>query len=229
MTRPPPYHAPGFQILDPNDGPGLKSKYITHLQEKCLRTYMPRGDGGIAVDLGCGFGRITPLLNETGWIGYGVDPVFDLLNYARQHNPGPTYIQGKIPDLPFAKEAISLLLLHNLLRPLLRMQLLTSLRGIGSYVAPRGHLVVVDNIWPNNPEYIPEQEIVSLFKDEGFKLELRVPFRAARWWLLYLIRYGLVPKRFFDRIAEYELRKMKSLKRLPSWQYSNVFYLFKKQ
>ena len=109
------------------------------------------------------------------------------------------------------------------------MQLLTSLRGIGSYVAPRGHLVVVDNIWPNNPEYIPEQEIVSLFEDEGFELELRVPFRAARWWLLYLIRYGLVPKRFFDRIAEYELRKMKSLKRLPSWQYSNVFYLFKKQ
>lgn len=229
MTQVPTHDRSGLHILDPRDALGFKSEYITKVQEKCLRTYVPRGNGGIAVDVGCGFGRLTPLLSELGWSAFGVDPSPELLDYARVHNAGPTYIQGGLPELPFAQGEVSLLLLQNVLRVFRLMNRLDVIQGVGAYVKPGGYAVVVDNIWVGHPEFMPESEILDLMQVEGFTPNLRVPFRAARWWLLYLIRYGMVPRRFFDRIAEYEMSRMRSRSSLPTWQYSNVLYLFEKQ
>lgn len=228
MTRPPTHDRAGLHILDPRDELGHKSEYITRLQEKCLRTHLPRGNGGVAVDVGCGFGRLTPILSELGWETFGVDPSKDLLAHAREHYPGPKYIEGALPDLPFSEGEVSLILLQNVLRPLHLMGQLHSLKGIGAYVRSGGYAVVVDNIWAGNPEFMDESRILSLMEAEGFSNTVRIPFRAARWWLLYLIRYGIVPKKFFDRIAEHEMEKMRARKRLPSCQYSNVLYMFEK-
>lgn len=229
MTYPPTHDSSGLHILDPKDKLGIKSEYITRLQEKCLRAYMPKGDGGIAVDVGCGFGRLTPLLGELGWSAFGVDPSAELINYARHHHPGPTYIEGALPELPFVIGEVSLLLLQNVLRVFYLMDRLDLIKGIGSYVKPGGYTVVVDNVWAGHSSFMRESEIISLIEAEGFSHTLRIPFRAARYWLLYLIRYGVVPRRFFDRIAEYEMLRMKSRVNLPRWQYSNVLYVFEKR
>lgn len=229
MTRTPTHDRAGLHILDPKDELGHKSEYITLLQEKCLRTYLPRGDGGVAVDVGCGFGRLTPILSELGWAAFGVDPSEDLLAYARLHYPGPKYLEGALPALPFAEGEVSLVLLQNVLRVFRLMNRLDLVKGIGAYVKSGGYAVVVDNIWAGNPDFMEESEILSLMEAEGFSNTVRVPFRAARWWLLYLIRYGIVPRKFFDRIAEHEMSLMRARKGLPVWQYSNVLYVFDKQ
>jgi hypothetical protein len=33
------------------------------------------------------------------------------------------------------------------------------------------------------------------------------PIRNGHWWLLYLIRYGLIPQKWFPRLALWELKK----------------------
>lgn len=227
-SSPPKYDQTGLHILDPKDTLGYKSEYITRIQEKSLLRYLPEGHG-LAVDIGCGYGRLSLVIQHRGWQVIGIDPDETLLNYARQHYSPIEFRVGQLPDLPVAEGSINLMVIYNMLRVLKLLNKLDSVKGCGRFVAPQSHLVVVDNIWENHPDFIPETWILNTFQEEGFQLQKRIPIRAGRWWLLYLIRYGLIPRRWFDWIAEYELRSRAKTVRNPRWRYFNVMYLFIKQ
>ncbi len=230
FDSPPFYDLNGLNILDPNDKLGLKSNYITTLQCKAIELYFPEGNGKkIAVDLGCGYGRLTPVILRKGWKTIGIDPCKNLIDFAEKNYPSPQYLVGSLPNLPLKERSVSLMVLFNLLRPLLLLGKLDVVNGIGNYITEDGWIIVVDNIRDGHPNYLPENEIVGLIEKEGFKLKNRIPIRASRWWVLYLIRYGLVPEKFFNSIAMYELKKMKNIKKRPKWQYYNVIFIFERK
>ena len=229
MSLLPTHDADGLHVLDPNDTLGRKSAYITLLHETALRRHVPKGSGSLAVDLGCGFGRLTPLLVEQGWRAMGVDPSDDLLRYAREHHPGPEYAVGGLPDLPVDPQSVGLLLVQNVLRSLRMIGRLDVVPGIGRFLAPDARVLVVENIRSGHPEYLPEALITEVMQAEGLELIKRVPLRAARWWVIYLIRYGIIPTTSFSRIAEWELDRMASRTESPKWQYWNVLYVFAKE
>ena len=52
------------------------------------------GDGGLAVDLGCGTGPLTPGLKEKGYRVLGIDESAQMVEAARAANPGLTFVQG---------------------------------------------------------------------------------------------------------------------------------------
>ncbi len=228
MTSLPTHDIEGLHILDPRDRQGWKSNYITLLQEKALRRHLPRGQGKLAVDLGCGFGRLTPLLGEFGWQAVGIDPSPELLVYANEHYPGPEYRVGGLPNLPIEPATVSLLLIQNVLRALKMMNRLELINGFGRYLAEDARVVLVENLRVGHPDYLPEALIIEMMQKEGLRLKRRVPLRAARWWMIYLIRYGLVPESLYERIAEWELDRMAERKDSPSWQYWNVLFVFDK-
>ncbi|MDS4032263.1 MAG: methyltransferase domain-containing protein [Candidatus Contendobacter sp.] len=228
MASLPTHDIEGLHILDPKDRQGWKSKYITLLQERALRRHIPKGQGKLAVDLGCGFGRLTPLLAECGWQAVGIDPSPELLVYANQHYPGPEYRVGGLPNLPIEPATISLLLVQNVLRALKMMNRLELVNGVGRYLAEGARVVLVENLRVGHPAYLPEALIIEMMQQEGLRLVQRVPLRAARWWMIYLIRYGLIPESLYERIAEWELDRMAKRKDSPSWQYWNVLFVFDK-
>lgn len=225
----PKYDTDGLHILDPQDRLGQKSKYITLVQEKALRRHLPPGQGLCAVDLGCGFGRLTPLLAELGWRAIGIDPAPDLLEYARAHHPGPEYRLGGLPDLPVEHSSISLMLIQNVLRSLNIMKRLGAVTGMGRFLAPDACVFLVENIRSGHVDYLSEAQIVELMRREGLSLVKRVPMRAARWWVVYLIRYGLVPEAFFSTLADWELQRMSGRNGTPRWEYWNVLFQFEKK
>lgn len=229
MSQPPAYDALGLHILDPKDSRGYKSRYITSVQETALTRHIPNGDGAIAVDLGCGFGRLTPLLQEKGWRAIGIDPSEQLIEYARNQYPGPEYRVGGLPALPAEPGSIGLLLLQNVLRPLKMMERLDVVGGLGRYLAANATVVVVDNIRLGHPAFLSEAAIVDLMEWEGLGLVRKVPMRAARWWAIYLIRFGLIPERLLPRLAKYELDRMAQKTGAPRWQYWNVLFVFEKR
>lgn len=229
MSTLPKHDTDGLHILDPKDSRGLKSRYITLIQKKALRRHLPPGEGRHAVDLGCGFGRLTPFLSELGWRAIGIDPAPDLLEYARTHNPGPEYRLGGLPDLPVEPASASLMLIQNVLRPLKMMNRLDAVKGMGRFLAGDARVLLVENIRIGHAAYLPEAHIVELMQHEGLGLVKRVPLRAARWWGLYLIRYGLVPQAFFQTLADWELKRMSSRQGAPRWQYWNVLFVFEKK
>ena len=223
---PPRYDSRCLNIVDPKDSLGTKTEYITLLQQKAMRRYYPTGEG-LAVDVGCGYGRLTPSLARLGYREVvGLDPDLRLLEYAKQNNPGPHYIAGALPNLPLPRGSVQLLLFHNLLRLLKTAGALEALRGSLGCLNTLGRLVVVDNVWPGHGDYFEEDAIVDLVEAEGFRLLSLHRIRRARWWMVFPIRYGLIPRTWLDRIAQYELDKLANARSYSRWQYTNVVFVF---
>ncbi|MDJ0749805.1 MAG: class I SAM-dependent methyltransferase [Woeseiaceae bacterium] len=226
--RPPVFDERGYNIEDPSDTRGLKTDYITLLQTKALQRYLPQGDGGVAVDIGCGYGRVSQVIQDAGWSVIGVDPDEKQIEYGRRNFAGVDFRVGKLPDLPLDDHSVDLMLMQNVIRILQLMDELDALKGFGRYLQAGARVMVVDNVWKGNEKFVDENWLVELFRDEGLELKSRVPIRAGRWWLLYMIRYGLVPRSRFDAIADYELKLRAQQPNLSSWRYFNVLFNFRR-
>jgi SAM-dependent methyltransferase len=71
-------------------------------------------------------------------------------------------------------------------------------------------------------------EYLQAFKESKLECLRYYPIRNGRWWLLYLIRYGVIPKRRFGQIAHYELEKRRKEERLICFYKDFLFLLRKK-
>ncbi len=225
---PPLYTRDGLNILDHNDTLGKKSEYITLLQEMAIKRYFPKGSPDkVCVDVGCGFGRLADALTRCGWQVVGIDPDSSALQYAKEHYHTAHFCCASLPELPFMDESVHCFVFHNILRSFLLLGILDVVDHIEKYIVPGGWLVVVDNIRDNDNRYVKEDELVQKFRRQKFELIDTVPIRQGRWWLLYCIRYGLVPRSLFPHIAKYELKKRKNQKN-PKYTYVNKIFLFQK-
>lgn len=219
----------GINVFDPNDKLGHKSNYITILHEMALQRYLPVCIGQqIAVDVGCGYGRLSKVLRDLGWFSVGIDPSIRLLLHAKRNaaDNAECFCQGSLPELPFAHGSVDLILLHNILRPLKLMHKVDFVKDVSIYLGAKGRIVVVDNIREGHKKYFNNSELVQIFTDQNMKLKLCIPIRAGCWWLLYLIRYGFIPKKWLPKIASYELSLRRSSKPVSRWRYMNVMYQF---
>lgn len=232
MNDLPVFDQNGFNLLDHNDSKGIKSSYITLLQEKALKQYLPAvpDSDGVAVDLGCGYGRLCSILDQLGWDCIGIDPDSELLDKAAEIAPGIEFRVGGVPNLPLEHQESDLILIQSVIRGLLLMGIHEDIRGIGHHVKPGGHIAVVENISSSGKsQFVEESWLVETICNEGFELERRIPIRSGRWWLLYLIRYGLIPKAWLPKIADYELGKWSKRANAQSRYYLNVLFLFRKK
>ncbi len=86
----------------------------------------------------------------------------------------------------------------------------------------------IDNIRADHADYVAHEKILSMMAAQGLSLVRHQPIRAGRWWLLYAIRYGLVPNFLFSRIAEYEVRVRAEQKQWSRSSYRNELFIFQK-
>ena len=117
---------------------------------------------------------------------------------------------------------------QNILRVLWLINKFDLAGNIASYIKSQGSLVVVDNIRPGNKDFIPENELISMFESQGLVLNEAIPLRRSRWWIIYLIRYGLIPRKFLKKIANYELEKCRYMNKRFKYQYLNIMFIFTK-
>lgn len=218
----------GLNVADPADSLGAKSEYITVLQEQALTEIIGNGLGH-ALEVGCGFGRLTPLFDRLGYSVIGLDPSIRLLRAAKRNSVGVDLCAGALPDLPLRNDAFDLVLLLNVLRPLHLLGIKDVCSGVTRVLRPGGRLLVLENIRARDARYVAEDWIVEKFSDQGMHLKRRVAIRASRWPMIYAIRYGLVPRRFLPTIATWEIRRMSAVCRAPHWSYHNVVFEFVRQ
>ena len=158
----------------------------------------------------------------------GVDPDETQIDYAKRSAPDIDFRVGKLPELPVDRDSVDLMLMQNLLRVIHMMGQLDSVPGFSQFLAPHASVIVVDNIWRGHDTFLDESWLMETFEKEGLELVSRVPIRAGRWWLLYMIRYGLIPRSRFDAIANYELKLRARQPKLSWWRYFNVLFHFRR-
>jgi len=81
-----------------------------------------------------------------------------------------------------------------------------------------------DNLRVGRPSV---KEYLKAFEESKLECLRYYPIRNGRWWLLYLIRYGLIAKKWFRQIAVWELKKNKQREGNISY-YKDYLFLIKK-
>lgn len=224
--RPPRFDDDGINLADPHDARGHKTEYITQLQALALERYLGRGTGS-ALDLGCGYGRMTQAIAQLGYSTVGLDPSARVLRNTCP-GAGARWCVGRLPQLPFPDGAFSVVLLLNVIRALHLLDSKDVCADAARVLSRGGRLVVLDNIREGDDRYVSERWFIDFFGAAGLVLKQRVAIRASRNPLIYLIRYGFVPRRFFARLACAEIGRMARKKAAPRWSYHNVLYVFER-
>jgi len=216
----------GINVSDPHDRRGLKTDYISELHAQYLQANF-RGSG-TALELGCGYGRLTPAIRALGYDTVALDPSMRLLRLARRHLPEAGLCAGALPDLPFADGSFDVVFLINVLRPLHLMGMKEIVDGIPRVLAPGGRLVLLDNLRRDDSRYVEEQWLHDRFAGFGLELVSRQAIRSGRWPGIFAIRYGLVPRRWFPALARWEMSRLAGRTAVPRWTYQNVVFEFRK-
>lgn len=218
----------GINVADPNDRLGHKSRYITLLQKIALSEIIGPGDGR-GIEIGCGYGRMSSLLPSLGYETIAVDPSLRLLRHLSANQPGAALCVARLPELPFNDQVFDVVLLVNVLRPLHLLGIKDVVDAIPRVMAPGARLVVMDNIRARNAEHVDEGWIAERFESLGLKLTLRRAIRAGRWPGILAVRYGIVPARFHERLARWEISRLARHSSAPFVTYHNVVFVFENE
>ncbi|MFA7553680.1 MAG: class I SAM-dependent methyltransferase [Spongiibacteraceae bacterium] len=224
----PAFDDSGINLADPNDTLGRKTAYISMLQAKALQQYVGFGTGK-ALDIGCGYGRMSDALADLGYLVTGVEPSERVLKAASVRRPEHEWCVGQMPNLPFPDNSFDLVCLFNVARALHLMNVADVCESISRLVKPGGRLIVIDNLRRNDSRYLPENWFNETFSRDGLCLSHRVAIRASRWPVIYMIRYGLIPLRWFSAIANWELQRMVRKKQIPRHSYYNYLFIYEKK
>jgi len=226
--RPPLYDDSGINLADPHDRLGRKTQYITELQTEAMRSVL--GDvSGLAVDVGCGYGRMSRCLGTLGFDKViGIDPSARVLAHAKELHPDIEFRVGSLPDLPVEKEGAAVVFLLNVARALHLSGCLSIAAGCADAVAPQGRLVVIDNLRKGHAGYFNEHDLVTMFERRGMRLEHRCAIRGARWPWVPLLQFGLLPRVVYRWLSRFERTLMAKRPQAVSWHYINVLWVFRK-
>jgi len=104
----------------------------------------------------------------------------------------------------------------------------STLSSLGRYLRKDGMFYFIEQVSDSPKGDRPcLKEYLDAFGSSGMECLQHFPIRKGRWWLLYLIRYGLVPHKWFSHIASWEIKKNRKKENYISY-YKDYLFLLKK-
>jgi hypothetical protein len=99
---------------------------------------------------------------------------------------------------------------------------------LAQYLRKGGRFFSIEQVSDNPKVGRPKlRGYLQAFEESKLECLQHYPIRNGRWWLLYWIRYGLIRKSWFPRIAHYELVKRREEKGLIRY-YKDFLFLLRK-
>jgi SAM-dependent methyltransferase len=97
---------------------------------------------------------------------------------------------------------------------------------LARYLKSGGRFYLIEQASDNPKVERPRvEDYLQAFKDSELECLRYYPIRNGRWWFLYLIRYGVIPRRFFPAIARKEILRRRGEKEVISYYQDYLFVL----
>jgi SAM-dependent methyltransferase len=216
--------------IDPADRKGHKNYYIDLLQKRALDEVLALKGDELVLDFGCGSGRfsywIAPRVKKV--IGLETTPEMIELavrNRTAENVEFKVYDGVHFPSLPYS---VDLLLSVGVLQIMKGEMLKSALSSLSRYLKEDGRGYLIEQVSDNPKIGRPTlNEYLQAFKESKLECLQYYPVRDGRWWMLYLIRYGLIPKGWFSQIAFSELMKNRKINK-PISYYKDYLFLIKR-
>ncbi len=201
-------------VLDEGDEKGLKNSWVDFVERCVLRRALAGLEIRVAVDLGCGVGRLTGLLAEHAARVVALDASADLLGAARSRGlpAGTSAVRADLRSLPVRDRSVDLVSTSNVLIHMVEdADLSAAALEVARILVPGGRALVMEHLVPGDRTEKREGiayrclgDLTAAFAGAGLRLaEERVirksPSRVLHWVLL-----GRVPRPFWGAAARME-------------------------
>ncbi len=201
--------------IDPADRKGHKNSYIDLLQKGALEEVLELKGDEVVLDFGCGSGRFSYWMAPKVRKVVGLEVTPEMIDLAEE-NRTVENVEFMIYDgihFPMMKYRFDIIVSVWVLQYMERGGLKKTVLELSRYLKKSGKLCLIeqssDNLDVGRPKV---EEYLQAFKESNLECVRYYPIRKGRWWMLYLIRYGIIPKAWLLPIARHELEKRKTEK-----------------
>ena len=216
--------------IDPADRKGHKNYYIDLLQKMALEEVLDLKGDEVVLDFGCGSGRfsywIAPRVKKV--VGLEITPEkVELAERNRDVEKGGFMVYDGI-YFPVFSFPFDLILSVGVWQTMRGEILKRTISQLARYLKEGGSLCLIEQASDNPNIGRPKvEEYLEAFEDSKLECLRQYPIRNGRWWLIYLIRYGVISQRWFPRMAHFELRKRRE-ERGKIRSYKDFLFLLEK-
>ena len=218
-------------VIDPADRKGHKNYYIDLLQKIALEEMLEIKGYEVVLDFGCGTGRlsywIAPRVKKV--VGLEITPKMIQLAEKNRTSANVAFMLYDGVHFPAFPYTFDLILSVGVLQLMKGEILRKRVSELVEYLKIGGKFCLVEQVSDNPRVSRPRvEDYLQAFKDSKLECLLYYPIRNGRWWLLYLIRYGIIPKKFFPAIARKEILRRRGDKQIISYYQDYLFLLQRK-
>lgn len=196
--------------IDPADRKGHKNYYIDFLQKMTLEEVMELRGNEIVLDFGCGSGRFSYWIAPRVKKVVGLEVTSEMIDLAEK-NRTIENVEFKLYDkvhFPVFPYLFDIVLSIWVLQYMESDKLNKTVSELAQYLKEDGKLYLIEQASDNPKVRRPRvDEYLQSFKESKLECLRYYPIRNGRWFVLYLIRYGFIPKNWLPRIARHELSK----------------------
>jgi len=216
--------------IDPADRRGHKNRYIDLLQKMALDGVLDMKGDETVLDFGCGSGRVADWIAPRAKKVIGLEGTLQMIQLAQQ-NQKSTHVEFILYDglhLPILQNRFDLIISVGVLQYMAGNILNKTISALAQCLRREGNVCLIEQA-SDNPN-VPRPKVKDYlegFKEAKLECLKHYPIRNGRWWLLYLIRYGMIPEKWFPKIAGYELNKRTGEKHSIKF-YKDYLFLLRK-
>jgi SAM-dependent methyltransferase len=216
--------------IDPADRKGHKNYYIDLIQKMALEEVLELKGNEVVLDFGCGGGRfsywIAPKVRKV--IGLERTPeMMQLAEKNRKANNVDLMLYDGI-HFPVLSYLFDIILSVWVLQYMEGETLKKTLSELTKYLKKGGKFYLIEQASDNPKVGRPKvEEYLQAFKESKLECLRHYPVRNGRWWLLYLIRYGVIPRGLFFMIAKREILLRQRERKAISYYQDYLFVLRK--
>ena len=202
-------------VLDPRDPDNRRNEYLDAVERIHIARLLRPGGWGTAVELGCGVGRLLPLLATGAERVIGLDASADLLRAARTRGmpPAVRLLRGDLREVPLAPGCAGFLLTcQSLIHVVEDQDFALVAAEVRRLVRAGGRAVMMEHLAPGAASerregivYRSREDFLRPFVAAGLTVESSAPFRKSPSRLVHWVRQGQLPRALWGIAARVEV------------------------
>ena len=198
--------------------------------DRALEQILVDKRGKTVLDLGCGAGRYSRILQATGAVVTGIDPVPQFIEHARSVDSVSTYVEGKAEELPFEDDSFDIVLSYLSIVDIADLQ--AASQEIARVIRDRGELIIVNisNVASATPSWVKDEDGNKVYRKvdrymEHFAMDLewrdiriRNYHRPLSYILGLFLNQAFVLTRFVEPLPDPSDPNYEDERRVPTFQ-----------
>jgi len=217
--------------IDPADRRGLKNYYIDLLHKIALEEVLDLKGDEVVLDFGCGSGRMAYWIAPNVKRVVGLEITHEMIDLAEAHGTAEN-VEFMVYDgacFPAIPDPFDIIFSVWVLQYMGGEKLGKTVSELAQYLKEDGKLYVIEQASDDPKARRPKvDEYLQAFQESKLECLRYYPIRNGRWFVLYLIRYGFIPKNWLPRIAHRELSKRRGERGRINF-YKDFLFLLRKE